>query len=121
MGIGYDNRYFRSVSTSGNGEVGEETIFHYRQEGETVWASYKGGQIKIGTLVAKVLPDDSLDMRYSHVNSKGKVMTGRCTSKPEILPDGRLRLHESWQWTSGDHSHGNSAVEEFYPNLTSGL
>ncbi len=31
---------------------------------------------------------------------------------PEVLPDGRLRLREVWQWTSGDLSQGESVVEE---------
>jgi hypothetical protein len=42
-------------------------------------------------------------------------MTGTCISTPEILPDGRLRLHESWRWTSGDGSSGESAIEEVRP------
>ena len=51
-------------------------------------------------------------MRYQYVNEKGEIMTGRCHSIPELLPDGRLRLHETWQWTSGHHSAGKSVVEE---------
>jgi hypothetical protein len=39
-------------------------------------------------------------------------MTGKCFSKPEIIDDGRIRLHEKWQWTSGDFSQGESIVEE---------
>jgi hypothetical protein len=39
-------------------------------------------------------------------------MTGLCRSRLEILPDGRYRLHEEWQWTSGDKSRGTSVVEE---------
>jgi hypothetical protein len=53
-----------------------------------------------------------LNMRYSHVNRGGELMTGRCESTPEALLDGRLRLHERWQWTSGDGSRGESIVEE---------
>jgi hypothetical protein len=51
-------------------------------------------------------------MRYHPVNDAGELMTGRCRSTPELLPDGRLRLHERWQWTSGDGSEGESVVEE---------
>ncbi len=51
-------------------------------------------------------------MRYQHVNRDGELMTGHCRSTPELLPDGRLRLHESWQWTSGDGSRGESIIEE---------
>lgn len=112
MSISYNNRKFRSVENSGTGEVGSETIFHYYHEGDIVWAEYEGGDILRGTLIALKLDDDSLDMRYQHINRKGELMTGRCNSIPELLPDGRLRLHETWQWTSGDLSSGRSVVEE---------
>jgi hypothetical protein len=112
MSISYHNRKFRSIANSNAGEVGSETIFHYRQDGDVVWAEYSGGEIVRGTLVAMVLPDDSLDMRYQHVNRKGDLMTGICGSIPELLPDGRIRLLETWQWTCGDHSSGESIIEE---------
>jgi len=115
MNINYDNRYFKSVSNSETGEVNQETVFHYRQVGGSIWATYKGGQIELGTLVAQVQPDGSLELRYSHINSQGELMTGKCKSNPEILPDGRIRLHENWEWTSGDFSKGHSVVEEFIP------
>ena len=51
-------------------------------------------------------------MRYHHVNAAGELMTGVCRSTPELLPDGRVRLHERWQWTSGDGSSGESVIEE---------
>lgn len=110
--IDYDERFFTPVSNSETGEVGSETVFHYRQRGDVVWATYEGGEVLFGTLTAKVLEDGSLDMRYAHVNRRGDLMTGRCRSTPEPLPDGRLRLHERWQWTSGDQSSGESVVEE---------
>jgi hypothetical protein len=110
--INYDNRRFVSVSNSDNGEVSDATVFHYRQEGDVVWATYRGGAIVIGSLIAKVDESDCLDMRYQHMNSDGELMTGKCRSTPEILPDGRLRLREVWQWTSGDFSRGESVIEE---------
>jgi hypothetical protein len=112
MSINYDNRLFASLSNSPTGEVTAETIFHYHQNGNLVWAEYKGGEIVFGTLIAKVLEDDSLDMRYQHLNRAGELMTGVCKSTPEILTDGRIRLYEKWQWTSGDFSSGESIVEE---------
>lgn len=108
----YDDKIFRSVTNTSNGEVGSETTFHYHQQGRIVWADYAGGAIDKGFLIATVQDDDSLDMRYQHVNAQGELMTGRCHSTPERLPDGRLRLFERWQWTSGDSSSGESVVEE---------
>ena len=110
--INYHNRFFRFVSNSASGEVSSETIFHYRQKDNVVWATYEGGGVKFGTVVAQVLASDELEMRYSHVNQAEELMTGECRSTPEILPDGRIRLHEKWQWTSGDLSSGESIIEE---------
>ena len=46
------------------------------------------------------------------VNDKGELMTGVCRSVPELMPEGRIRLHETWRWTSGDGSSGRSVLEE---------
>lgn len=108
----YNNRRFSTTSNTPNGEVGGDTVFDYHQAGTIVWATYSGGSIEFGTLIATVGEDNSLNMRYQHVNRGGQIMTGICHSIPEILPDGRLRLYESWQWTSGDFSFGHSIVEE---------
>ncbi len=108
----YDNKTFRSVTNTSNGEVGGDTLFHYHQQADIVWAEYAGGSIRKGFLIATVQPDNSLDMRYQHVNAQGELMTGSCRSTPELLTDGRIRLHEQWQWTCGNHSAGESTIEE---------
>ena len=108
----YDGRRFRSVSNTANGEVDAATHFHYRQQGEVVWATYEGGGVRFGTLVATADDAGALDMRYAHVSATGALMTGVCHSLPEVLADGRLRLHETWRWTSGDGSTGTSVIEE---------
>ena len=108
----YDNKTFRSVTNTSNGEVSGDTLFHYHQQGAIVWAEYAGGSIRKGFLIATAQSDNRLDMRYQHVNIRGELMTGICLSTPEWLADGRIRLHEQWQWTSGNHSTGESIVEE---------
>ena len=110
--IDYAGRRFRSVENTGSGEVGPETVFHYEQEDDVVRATYGGGDVRSGTLVATVDAEGNLDARYQHVNAAGVLMTGECRTTPEVLPDGRLRLHEEWRWTSGDGSSGRSVVEE---------
>ena len=113
--VDYDGRCFRPVVNTPNGEVSGETLFRYHQRGALVWATYEGGGITHGHLIATADAAGALDMRYHHVNAGGELMTGRCRSTPERLPDGRLRLHEVWQWTSGDGSAGRSVVEEVRP------
>jgi hypothetical protein len=110
--IDYNNKIFKSVTNTANGEVGNETLFRYKQKDKVVWAEYSGGAIIKGFLIAKVLENNALDMRYEHINQAGELMTGVCLSIPEILTDERVRLHEKWQWTSGDFSSGESIIEE---------
>lgn len=110
--INYHNRVFYPVHNTENGEVTPEVRFHYQQEGDILTCSYTGGRIVSGHLIGLVSDDGTIDMRYHQVNTLGEIMTGVCISTPEILPDGRIRLYEKWQWTSGDHSAGESIIEE---------
>jgi GNAT superfamily N-acetyltransferase len=112
--IDYDNRRFAGVENSAAGQVDAATRFHYHQTGDTLWGAYQGGAIRAGTLVGTVAADGSLQFTYQHVDTDGALRCGRCRSTPEVLPDGRLRLHERWVWTSGDQAGvtGESIVEE---------
>ena len=110
--INYNNKTFRPVSNTENGVTSAETIFHYKQTGNILTAIYSGGKIKTGQLIGIVDEQGAIEMRYQQVNDKNELMTGICNSKPEILPNGKIRLHEYWRWTSGDCSQGNSIIEE---------
>ena len=110
--VNYHNKVFRTIENSDNGETSSSTEFHYRQVGQIVFADYQGGNIQYGHLIGVVSEYGTIDMRYHQVNTDGTLMTGTCESIPEILPNGKVRLHETWQWTSGDLSKGKSIVEE---------
>ena len=110
--ISYNNKIFKPLTTTANSEVSEETTFHYKQKGNVLTCEYSGGNIIYGHLLGLVDKDGHIDMRYHQINRKGEIMTGICNSTPEILSDGKIRLHESWQWTSGDRSSGQSIIEE---------
>jgi hypothetical protein len=110
--MNYNNKYFKPVQTSINGETTDETIFYYKQSGSIVTANYKGGKILKGYLIGLVDSKGHISMRYHQVNTKGELMTGVCLSIPEVLSNGKIRLHEEWKWTSGDGSQGKSIVEE---------
>lgn len=112
VNINYNGKVFRTVSNSNNGEVNNDTIFKYFQSGETVWAEYSGGGVHNGHLLAKVDSDGNLAMSYHHINDQQQLMSGKCRSRPEIMDNGKLRMHEQWQWTCHDQSSGVSIVEE---------
>ena len=110
--INYDGRVFRPISNTDNGETSDETVFLYRQVGYILTSTYSGGRIQQGHLIGLVDEQGRIDMRYHQVNDRGELMTGICRSTPEVLPNGKIRLHESWEWTSGDRSKGSSVLEE---------
>lgn len=110
--INLDGKIFYTVSNSPGGEVNSDTIFYYSQNAEIVSAIYSGGGIKAGHLIAVFNEDGLLNMHYHHINDKNEIKTGKCISIPEVLPNGKLRLHEKWQWTCDDFSKGESVIEE---------
>jgi hypothetical protein len=110
--INYNNRHFRAVTNTNNGEATGETRFHYQQSGTLLTGTYSGGRIEAGQLLGTVGDDGQLDFYYQHRNTDGQLMAGLCHAKPEQLPNGKLRMHESWQWFTGDGSAGTSVVEE---------
>lgn len=110
--MNYNNKKFRPVENSENGETTVETIFEYKQNGNILSSEYSGGQIISGHLIGLVDANGTIEMRYHQVNTKGELMTGICSSKPELLANGKIRLYEEWQWTSGNKSKGKSILEE---------
>jgi len=110
--MNYNNRKFRPVSNSQNGEVTNDMVFHYQQTDNIVTCSYHGKNILKGHLIGLVDRNENIQMSYHQINLDGKLMTGVCLSTPEILANGKIRLLEKWQWTSGDKSKGESVLEE---------
>ena len=110
--MNYNDKIFRPTSNTKNGETSSETIFHYKQVDNVLTSEYSGGKIKYGHLIGLVDKNGNTEMCYHQVKNKDELMTGICKSKPEILENGKIRLHESWEWTSGDKSKGQSIIEE---------
>ena len=110
--MNYNNKKFRPISNTKNGETSNETLFHYKQTGNMLTAEYSGGMIKYGHLIGLVDELGNITMRYHQINENDELMTGICFSTPEILENGKIRLHENWEWTSGDQSKGTSIIEE---------
>ncbi len=110
--INYDGRKFIPHMNSENGEVDEQTIFTYHQNGNLLWAEYSVGEIVKGSIIGIVLDNGELDFVYHHINSNMQVKTGKCHSVPTVLNNGKIQLTEVWEWTSGDYSKGESLLKE---------
>ena len=110
--IWYGGRLFRPVKNSGSGETSPETIFRYQQKGDVLTGDYSGGNIEYGQILGLVDERGHITLRYQHLNDYGELKTGHCRSRPEILANGKIRLHEKWQWTSGNRAKGQTILEE---------
>lgn len=110
--IDYDGRKFAPQMNSENGEVSEQTLFLYHQNGRLLWAEYSGGDILKGSLIGSVSDNGELDFVYHHMNRDMNVKTGKCHSVPTVMENGKIKLSEQWEWTSGDFSKGESLLVE---------
>lgn len=109
-GPSLEGKRFQVAAMGEQGEASEETVFEYHQDGDLVWATYRGGTVRLGFLVG-TRDGDALDFRYSQVHEMGETANGHCSTTISMLPDGRLRLNETWAWESKPGS-GASAAEE---------
>jgi hypothetical protein len=105
-----DGRRFQAVADVPGADVGVQTVFEYVEDEGVIHARYAGGAVRLGFLVG-TREGDRLRFRYVQVLLDGSTASGRCESHVQALPDGRLRLHETWAWESRP-GEGTSVVEE---------
>ena len=110
--MNYHNKKFRVTSSSSNGDVDDTMIFHYIQKSNVLSCEYSSSDILTGHLIGLVAKDGAIEMRYHQVNSAGVLKTGKCDSIPEVMANGKIRLHETWEWLSGAEGSGTSTLEE---------
>ncbi|MFD1552568.1 n-acetylglutamate synthase [Putridiphycobacter roseus] len=110
--MNYHHKKFKVIHNSENGIVDEEMIFHYVQIGNILTCDYSGANIRKGQLIGLVDENGCINMRYQQINIADERMTGTCFSTPEKWRNGKIRLHEKWQWTSGEQTAGTSILEE---------
>lgn len=111
-----DGLVLAPVADQAPGQVGTRTRFTYHEKDGVVWAEYAGGDVVLGRLVG-TREDDRLDFRYVQLKHDGTTSSGHCVSKVVELPDGRVRLEETWEWESRRGS-GTSVVEQVTQHAT---
>ncbi|MFE0206668.1 hypothetical protein [Streptomyces sp. NPDC058985] len=105
-----DGLVLAPVTDQAPGQVGTRTRFTYHERDDAVWADYAGGDVVRGHLVG-TRAGDRLDFRYVQLRTDGSTASGHCVSTVLELPDGRVRLEESWEWESRP-GRGTSVVEQ---------
>ncbi|MFD7610288.1 hypothetical protein [Streptomyces sp. NPDC059828] len=110
MARSLDGLVLAPLADQAPGQVGIRTRFAYHERDGQVWAEYEGGDVVRGHLVG-TRDGDRLDFRYVQLKRDGTTASGHCVSTVVQLPDGRVRLEETWEWESRD-GRGTSVVEE---------
>jgi len=105
-----DGLVLAPVTDQAPGQVGTRTRFAYHEKDGEIWAEYAGGDVVRGHLVG-TREGDRLDFRYVQLTQDGTTSSGHCVSRVVELPDGRVRLEETWEWESRP-GRGTSVVEE---------
>ena len=88
-------------------EAGRVLLFREDREG-SVTATYRGGSVTAGTLAGR-RDGVALVFGFSQVKDNGVVTVGTARARLELLEDGRLRVHESWDVAG---TAGTSVLEE---------
>jgi hypothetical protein len=112
MNINFNNRKFVVLENSENGEVSSKTVFSYYQTGKIIFGNYEGGIIIKGQILGKMMVNGHLSLVYQHLNIKGELLTGKCTTIPSVSENGKIILNESWQWTTQNKTKGYSMLTE---------
>lgn len=88
-------------------EADRVLLFREDREG-TVTATYSGGSVVAGTLVGRRDGRD-LEFGFSQIERNGVVTAGTVEAELELLDDGRVRVHETWQAAG---TTGTSVLDE---------
>ncbi len=100
MNYDFAGKSFKVVRNDGpDAEVNEETVFHFKQNGNVIHADYYGGQVKVGKFIG-VLKKDVIEFRYVQVNIHDEFHTGHSKDIIQLTDSGKIRLIDEWEWES---------------------
>ena len=108
--INLDGMIMNAVETDENGVIGVDTIFKFKQRGESVSAEYAGGKIRQGYLVG-INSGPTLVFRYCQLETDGTLNGGESKCRLEMGDNGLVRIVEKFEWESrpGD---GKNIIQE---------
>jgi hypothetical protein len=104
----------RKFVTTGNphGVSGADTVFHYRVDGPIITATYQGGRIRAGHVIARATGPDTIETLYHSITTDGELLSGWSRGHVGVDSDGRTTLAFEWGWLSGAEGGGQSQYVE---------
>ena len=107
----FNNKKFRLIQNSENGQVNVDTVFEYKQDNNLVTADYYGGTIKYGKIIAD-LQDDKLNMLYQCLTTDNELKAGKAVAQISLTDEGKMKLTLNWEWLTNPHNKGTSEYVE---------
>ncbi len=107
----FNNKTFKLLANSSKGKATDETVFHYQQQDDRVTATYSGGSIVIGTIIAR-LSGDRLHMLYQCLTTDQELMAGKATAEIRLNEQAKIHLKLHWQWLEDKERNGISEYVE---------
>ena len=108
--INFNNKKFKLLDNSLNGQVNNQTTFEYKQEGDLVTADYHGGTVVYGKIIAQ-LKNKTLHMLYNCLTAEKELKAGKATGRISLNKEGKILMHLDWQWLESE-ANGNSIYIE---------
>ena len=95
------------VDNSSEGKVNTDTLFQYSQKDQLIEATYMGGPIIKGYIIA-TLEADTLSMLYQCLTIDNELKAGQALAKVILNKDEKLELHLDWKWIGSHKGTGTS-------------
>ena len=107
----FNNKKFVLIQNSESGQVNQETVFNYKQDGDLVSADYFGGTIRYGKIIA-ILEDDELNMLYQCLTTNNELKAGKALAKLSLTVTGKIKMSLQWEWLGDGNEKGTSEYIE---------
>ena len=92
---GLDNCAFRLIlNDTEDATLPLGSVFFFRQTGEVIESSYRGGPVRRGHIIGAISGDELKFCWHQYIDD-GRLQAGDGTTFVEMLPDGRRELRET--------------------------
>ncbi|MFK7915977.1 MAG: hypothetical protein AB8B93_18840 [Pseudomonadales bacterium] len=99
---------FRAQAETAQGTVDTETTMVFTQDTDVILATYQGGSIVTGYVLARWTGTMQVAMCYHCLTASDALQAGKGKARFDRTSDGRLAMRLDWQWLTGDRTRGES-------------
>lgn len=109
--VNFNNKIFYLKNNSSNGTSNNDTTFHYQQNENIVTATFSGGSVLQGNIIA-LHKGNYLEMIYQMVTTTDELKSGKAIAKISIDENGKIQLNLNWVWLTESENKGTSTYIE---------